>query len=242
MYMEGKYVKLSNSNTFTTGDRALGLPSLMGNQAVLHNFYPVIQRMPEDALSYVPQEYRAGLSADSSWPEMEAVLVSAGAPHDYILEARRAYFRGMEDQLPTFEVNRLLWPNIAHHTEAYLDQGEEEGTTLTYMEERPLSPEDPYVQSQTASTNREKNRYQAQTKGQKLVPSRPGRDTQLDEFPYASTYEGGTDSSIMHVPRSENESHGGALGRFYSSSGLKDGYEFRVAVVDKKVNRRKKRK
>lgn len=240
MYMERKYLTLSNSSTLTTGDEKQNFPALMGNQAMLHHFFPVVQRMPEDALAYVPEEYRKGLSNTSSWQEMEAALISAGASQDNIVKARMAYYRGMEGQLPTFEVVRSRWPNIAEHTEEFLAQGDEEGgAILTYMEERPLAPDDPYRAYLGVQTNRDRNRLQAQTRGQQLVSSRHGRDTEIDEFPYASTYEGGIDSSIMHVPQSENRSHGGSLRGFFASSGLKDGYQFRVTVVDESSRKKK---
>lgn len=227
--MEREYYKSSNSNRITADYKRLNLSSFMGNQAVLHNFYSVIQRMPEDAINCVPDESRNDLSEQSSWFDIEDRLIKLGAPSDYLCNAYDAYYKGQEENLPTFVVDSKRWPNIAMHTLEFMEQGGEDEIILRYMEERALTFDDPYL-SETCRTNRDKLRLQAQTRGQPLVRSAREADTQLDEFPYASTYEGGTDSSIMHIPRHENESHGGALAAFYRHYRLKDGYRFRVIV------------
>ncbi|NER82608.1 MAG: hypothetical protein F6K42_24220 [Leptolyngbya sp. SIO1D8] len=114
---------------------------------------------------------------------------------------------------------------------------------LTYMGIRPVvaaDTNDPAAQGLinmgVINNNRELNRYRSQRRGNRLVGHAafipPGVQTQLDEFPYASTYEGGNpDVAIHDVPAPENMSQGGLLTAFYVANNMRDGYQFRVVVV-----------
>jgi hypothetical protein len=57
---------------------------------------------------------------------------------------------------------------------------------------------------------------------------------QLDEFPFASTYEGGNQggkrAEVMEVPEKENLSQGGFMNTFYQRNKLQDGDDFVVLV------------
>lgn len=59
----------------------------------------------------------------------------------------------------------------------------------------------------------------------------PEKEYQRDEYPYASTLEGGRNASIMIVRAKENQIQGGQLSVFYSQ--LKPGEKFIVVPVPK---------
>jgi RHS repeat-associated protein len=53
-----------------------------------------------------------------------------------------------------------------------------------------------------------------------------------DEYPFASTLEGGASSWIGHIPEWQNRAQGGILKHFYESYGLEYGNRFRVLIVE----------
>jgi hypothetical protein len=53
-----------------------------------------------------------------------------------------------------------------------------------------------------------------------------------DEYPFASTAQGGEGAQVVGVPLREQRIQGGILSRFYQESGVGDGDPFRVEVVD----------
>ena len=63
----------------------------------------------------------------------------------------------------------------------------------------------------------------------KGIPSRGSEGLQRDEYPYASTREGGTGAEVTYVPSKENSSQGGSLGALYKT--LKSGDGFLVLPV-----------
>ena len=58
----------------------------------------------------------------------------------------------------------------------------------------------------------------------KYYPSRASEGLQRDEYPYASTYEGGEGALVTYVPSKENSSQGGSLGALYSQMSDGDGF------------------
>jgi Deoxyribonuclease NucA/NucB len=56
-----------------------------------------------------------------------------------------------------------------------------------------------------------------------------------DEYPFASTAEGGAGASTMGVDAVQNRSQGGYLSGFYERAKLKDGYQFYVYVINNTV-------
>ncbi|CAB4000889.1 Hypothetical predicted protein [Paramuricea clavata] len=60
------------------------------------------------------------------------------------------------------------------------------------------------------------------------MPKQPGYN--CDEYPFASSKEGGKGAEIMLVPAVENSQQGGLLGGFYRSQGIKDGDCYNVKV------------
>ncbi|MFH7004227.1 NucA/NucB deoxyribonuclease domain-containing protein [Flavobacterium bizetiae] len=85
----------------------------------------------------------------------------------------------------------------------------------------------------TYDSNKE-NQAERRKQSLKNYPSRASEGLQADEYPYASTKEGGEGADVAYVPASENRSQGGSLGGFgglYRT--LKNGDQFLVLPVPK---------
>ena len=52
---------------------------------------------------------------------------------------------------------------------------------------------------------------------------KPKPKMSCDEYPFASTYEGGKGATIAEVPLKENQSQGGQLNAFYKKNNIQDG-------------------
>ncbi len=66
----------------------------------------------------------------------------------------------------------------------------------------------------------------------------PSSDMSLDEYPFASTEEGGKGAQVKPVPRKEQNIQGGEISGFYKKHDIKDGDRFKVTVIkneDKKT-------
>ena len=74
-----------------------------------------------------------------------------------------------------------------------------------------------------------KNKIKRRKEATKDVPTMQGFDR--DEFPYACTMEGGKGASVMLVPSSENQSHGGTLGRLIVREKLETG-DFILVILE----------
>ena len=64
----------------------------------------------------------------------------------------------------------------------------------------------------------------------KCTKMKPGNGMSCDEYPFASTYEGGTGAVIAAVPIKENNSQGGQLSAFYGKNDIQDGGCFEVKI------------
>jgi RHS repeat-associated protein len=73
------------------------------------------------------------------------------------------------------------------------------------------------------------NQAERRKEAMKGYPSRGSEGLQRDEYPYASTKEGGTGADVAYVPSKENSSQGGSLGALYKT--LKSGDGFLVLPV-----------
>ena len=215
------------------------LQRLIGNRAVAR--LALVQRTPQEAIEALAEDEKtsvwlggSGLNAASTWNAIHTQLLAHNEPVRVITEIRRRYFEGNEAALPTFTVWRLRWPNIARHTEAYIDTyGRDGAIILHYLADLllPVTPVNTALQNSfpLVGTVRDKNRHNAQSRGMDLVAVGGGGE-QRDEFPPASTMEGGVDSSRLDVPAGENMSHGAALGHFYTANRMQHGWPFRVVV------------
>jgi uncharacterized Zn-binding protein involved in type VI secretion len=78
---------------------------------------------------------------------------------------------------------------------------------------------------QTSKSKIRKNR-RAALKGKKKA----GKGMSLDEFPFASTAQGGKGAAVAAIPRSEQNAQGGKMSSFYQNSGIKNNQSFTVKV------------
>lgn len=74
-------------------------------------------------------------------------------------------------------------------------------------------------------------RAERRTKALDGLPVRITEGLQRDEYPYASTFEGGEGALVAYVPSRENSSQGGQLRALYSN--MKQGEAFLVLPVPK---------
>jgi hypothetical protein len=79
---------------------------------------------------------------------------------------------------------------------------------------------------QTGRSKIRKNR-RAALKGKKKA----GPKLSLDEFPFASTKQGGKGAAVRAIPASEQNAQGGKMSSFYQNNNVKDGDSFIVKVV-----------
>jgi hypothetical protein len=111
--------------------------------------------------------------------------------------------------LPTLTFSRSRIPNIASHIASAQSRGFPSILTRT-----------------TNSTLIDRNRREA---CRNFVPQAPP-NTSCDEYPFASTYEGGAGSSIRAVPLTEQNIQGGIISSFYRNNSIRDGSRFRVRI------------
>lgn len=77
----------------------------------------------------------------------------------------------------------------------------------------------------------QKNRYEAQKEIRKQQGP-PPKGHEYDEFPYASTKQGGVGSHVGPVPSAENQAAGRDLGKFYREQGIKENDKFDIKIID----------
>ncbi|ODS22611.1 hypothetical protein AB835_13215 [Candidatus Endobugula sertula] len=111
---------------------------------------------------------------------------------------------------PVFEVSRSTTPQIAENISTAISKGAP--TTLA---------------RETSKKQIRKNRRDA-LRGKKAAG--PGKS--LDEFPFASTKQGGKGACVSAVCAKEQSIQGGQLSQFFKKNKIKDGDEFDVKVVD----------
>jgi len=62
--------------------------------------------------------------------------------------------------------------------------------------------------------------------------SAPDSTQSLDEYPFASSQQGGAGARVMAVPRGEQSIQGGTLSRFYQNYNINHGDPFLVQIVE----------
>ena len=82
----------------------------------------------------------------------------------------------------------------------------------------------------SGTSEADKNRYNSQKEIRKLQGP-PPKGFDYDEFPYASTKQGGAGAHVELVPSAENQAAGRDLGQFYRKYKLKENDEFDVQLV-----------
>jgi large repetitive protein len=74
------------------------------------------------------------------------------------------------------------------------------------------------------------NRREAQAHAPRPTTFAP--NATWEEFPFASTYEGGQGATLTLSPHGINSSHGGGLPHFYERNGLQDGDPYYVRTIN----------
>ena len=116
---------------------------------------------------------------------------------------------------PIYYVYESRWSNVYKTHKKYL--GKKTMKNLTY----------------DSNPNNRRERRQESLRGYSVLS---GFDR--DEFPYATTKEGGKGAAVNYVPSSENRSHGANLGSFIRVNKLKSGDKFLVVLVPANNKRR----
>jgi hypothetical protein len=111
-----------------------------------------------------------------------------------------------ERRLPVFVVDSNKTPAIAEHVRAALAAGQ------------------PRVLTRASGARQRANRRAACGRWPR------GSPLSCDEYPFASTLEGGRGASIAGVPKLEQRRQGGALRAFYAKAKVKVGDPFLVVV------------
>ena len=119
---------------------------------------------------------------------------------------------GVTESLPVHEIDKSRWaPQAFNHEKAVATA--DAPAILTRME---------------GEEKARKNRRGAQAHAPR--PRKFGRNATWEEYPFASTYEGGAGATLTLSPGSVNSSHGNELKQFYARNNLKDGDRFAVRV------------
>jgi len=114
----------------------------------------------------------------------------------------------ISDKYPTLFAARTMW--LSTHPEHF---------TLTY-----IGPQSVLLYKKIV----DKNRRIATAPIKHLTKYIPFVDA--DEFPYASTYEGGEGAGAWPIPSWENQGEGRDLGSFYRTSGIQPGQKFNISL------------
>ena len=80
----------------------------------------------------------------------------------------------------------------------------------------------------TRTTNTSQIRKNRRDSG--CTKMKPGPGMSCDEYPFASTNQGGKNAVIVAVPIKENSSQGGQLSAFYRRNSIQDGDCFEVQI------------
>lgn len=118
---------------------------------------------------------------------------------------------GTAYELPVHEIDARIHPVMAANFEKATDGGAP--AILTKMD---------------GVNMHRKNRNSAQRHAPR--PRVLGSNASWEEYPFASTYEGGQGATLTLAPESMNKSHGNALKAFYRAAGIGDGDPFVVRV------------
>ena len=81
----------------------------------------------------------------------------------------------------------------------------------------------------TYDNNRKNARARRRAALKNHAAARPGN--QLDEYPFASTMEGGAGAAVREVPESENMAHGGLIGATVVTNNMTTGDKFLVIPI-----------
>ena len=167
--------------------------ALMGSNQMMMNF--TTPNVFEAVLAALPYDY------DQEYTRLGLNQISK----DIRLAMTRAWDRGeiaRNSNLKVFPVSQFKYGSVFfNHMLGMVKRGKFVADKLTYLG---------IVRGWIIAQGYNKNRQEAM----KGVPTKSGWDR--DEYPYASTIQGGAKSTVSYVDPSENRSHGGSLGWFYT--------------------------
>ena len=167
---------------------------------------------------------KGGKIARAAIKHGDEVLEAAGKQVDEVLETlplRRLDVEASSMQKvgdtsnPVFRVSRKKHPNHAR----MLENAQKEGHSLKNLTRG------------SGTRAAQKNRYESQKVMRKLRGG-PPKGYDYDEFPYASTKQGGGGAHVELVPSVENQSVGRDLGQFYKQNNLHEDDLFDVEIID----------
>ena len=116
---------------------------------------------------------------------------------------------------PVFQISRSKYPN---HTRM-LENAKKEGHSFYNLEKV------------AGTKSARKNRYEAQ-KNIRKKQGPPPKGYDYDEYPYASTKQGGNGAYVEAVPSYENQAARRDLGVFYRNNSIKKGDKFDIEIID----------
>ncbi|MCW7538558.1 NucA/NucB deoxyribonuclease domain-containing protein [Aquabacterium sp. A7-Y] len=132
--------------------------------------------------------------------------------------------------MPDFIVHQHLTPEIYEHIFDAISNGQPDELTYWPMEDR----DNPRVDASKVNPNRAQamahNVAHFKDMGGNIRTQPAGAGLSWDEYPFASTLEGGTDSSVRAVPEREQRVQGGSLSGFYTQHNMTRGSKFRVVL------------
>ncbi|PQL89452.1 hypothetical protein C4S77_12480 [Apibacter adventoris] len=115
-------------------------------------------------------------------------------------------------QIINVYISEATWSNVYKTHQMGIAKGNP--TLLTYDSDR--------------SEARKRRRAAQTASGLTKIP-----EQNLDEYPYASTKEGGKEAAVNSVPASENMLHGGYLGSLVVTNKMKTGDKFNIILIPK---------
>jgi len=128
---------------------------------------------------------------------------------------------------PVFKVSKARTPE--HH--ALLKQAEKEGHSLKGLKR--------LTDKQAIRRNRRRSQAPIRAKKRKASAAAgivdkaggPGSGYNYDEFPYASTHQGGTGATVKRTSETDNQDAGRDLGAFYKKRKIGEGDSFDISLT-----------
>lgn len=139
-----------------------------------------------------------------------AAMAVTAIPGKYADNAGKRLINKVNNDIPTLEVKRSDMPNIASNIDDAISKGA------------------PSQLSRVTSRSQIRKNRRAALRGQTSA----GSGKSLDEYPFASTDQGGDGAFVRSVPAKEQSIQGGKMSQFYKKNNLKNGDSFNVKVVD----------
>ncbi|MFD5318538.1 DUF6531 domain-containing protein [Streptomyces sp. NPDC127098] len=163
---------------------------------------------------YVTQDPLGLLPAPNPWTYPHNPLLwcdpfglAAHVPREFVVDSA-----GVAESLPVHVIDSSRWRPQADN---FLRATENGAPALVTYAQR---------------TESQSRRVRRQAQAGRPRPRRFASDGTWEEYPFASTFEGGAGATLTLSPQSVNSSHGNALGQFYEDAGLSRGDQFLVRV------------